>query len=176
MPRPKIRPVSPDEVKITRNGDTAIFTYADEKNMGGGMNLQIGDKIHGMTDADLLKMHNEIADDMIAARMNHEHVAIEVPIGKPQIKFDKRCNHWLMKGDVLRCFIGSSSDTDDGLMEPEIEVDDQKLSWKEFGRLLVSHEGWGMRLAIVCDDEMHEEPVIVKADSRAQYMEEHPNE
>lgn len=65
MPRPKIRPVSPDEVKIAREGDTAVFIYADEATMGGGMHLKIGEKIHGMTDGDLLKMHNDMAEGMM---------------------------------------------------------------------------------------------------------------
>lgn len=176
MPRPKFRAVSPDEVKITRDGDTAVFTYADEETLGGGMHLKIGEKICKMSDADLLKMHNEMAENMVAARMQYDHVSIEVPHGKPQIEFDKQCDQWSMKGDVLRCFISSNSDTDDGRMEPEIEIDGKKLSWKEFGRMLMTFEGWGMRLAIMPDDEMHEAPEIVIVDSRQKYMEENPRD
>lgn len=140
MPRPKFRPVSPDEVKITRNGDTAIFTYADQKTMGGGMNLKVGDKIHGMTDAELLQMHNDMAEGMIADRQRYESVAVEVPVGKPQIEFDKQFDHWSMRGDVLRCYVAHDSDNH-GL--PMIEVDDKKLTWDDFGRMLMTYEGCG---------------------------------
>ena len=172
MPRPKIRLVSPDEVKISREGDTAVFTYADEKNMGSGMHLKIGEKIHKMTDSDLLERHNEIAASMLTSRIDYDHVAVEIPVGKPQIEFDKCFNQWSMKGDVIRGYIGCNSDTEDGAMEPAIEVDGKIVSWKEFGKMLMTFEGWGMRLAIMPDDEMHVEPKIVIADSREEYMKE----
>ncbi len=173
MPRPIFRSVSPDEVKISREGDTAVFTYADQKTMGCGMNLKIGDKIHGMTDADLLQMHNEMAERVLAARETFDSVCVEVPPGLPQVEYRKNTRTWSPKGDVLRCFIDNDPDNYE---EPMIEIDDKKLTWKEFGRMLMSYEGWGMRLAIMPDDEMHEEPVIVKSESRAKYMEENPND
>ena len=61
-------------------------------------------------------------------------------------------------------------------MEPAIEVDGKIISWKEFGRMLMTFEGWGMRLAIVPDDEMHVQPEIVMADSREAYMKENPRD
>jgi hypothetical protein len=170
MPRPKIRPVSPDEVKISRDGDSAVFVYADEATMGGGMNLKIGDKIHKMTDSELLKLHNEMAEGMQMARMSYENIAVEVPPGKPQIKYDRRTETWSPKGDVLRCYI--TSRRRDGESEPMIEIDKQKLTWEEFGRSLLVHEGWGMRITFCPDDEMHEQPEIVIADSRQKYMDE----
>jgi hypothetical protein len=44
--------------------------------------------------------------------------------------------------------------------EPVIQVDDHDLTWKEFGRRLTTHAGWGMRIVFVPDDEIHEEPQI----------------
>ena len=171
MPRPKIRPVSPDEVKITREGDTAVFTYADETTMGGGMHVKMGEKLHKMTDADLLKMHNEMAENILAARHEYDHVAVEVPPGLPQVEYDAQCETWSPKGDVLRCCIGYDPDH---YNEPMVEIDDKKLTWKEFGKMLMTHEGWGMRLVLMPDDEMHKEPDFVKAESREKYMEENP--
>ncbi len=44
MPRPSIRAVSRDEVKISHDSDSAIFVYADET-MGAGMSLKIGPEV-----------------------------------------------------------------------------------------------------------------------------------
>lgn len=44
--------------------------------------------------------------------------------------------------------------------EPVIHIDDHELSWREFGRLLTTHAGWGMRIVFVPDDEVHETPQI----------------
>lgn len=41
-----------------------------------------------------------------------------------------------------------------------IDVDDRTLSWHEFGKLLTSFAGWGMRLIVVPDDELHKTPRI----------------
>ncbi len=83
-----------------------------------------------------------------------------------QIEYNKRFGQWSMRGDVLRCFIGDTSDTEDGTIEPEIEIDDKKLSWQEFGRMLTTFAGWGMRVVIVPDDELHEIPDIRVMESR----------
>lgn len=165
MPRPKLRAVGSDEVKMTREGDTAVFTYADEK-MGGGMYLKIGPKIEKMTDEELLELHNDMARSIETHRREYEHIAVEIPIGKPQLEYDKRFSQWSMRGDVLRCCIGDGGINEDGLTEPEIEIDDVKLSWSEFGRMLTSFAGWGMRLVIVPDDELHETPDIRVMESR----------
>src|SRR3990167_1863429 len=113
MPRPKSRVVGSDEVKIAREGDTAVFTYADEK-MGGGMNIEIGPKIAKMTDEELLELHNDIVRSREAHCRAYEHIAVEIPVGKPQIEYDKRFGQWSMRGDVLRCYIGDTGVNDDG--------------------------------------------------------------
>jgi hypothetical protein len=43
---------------------------------------------------------------------------------------------------------------------PIVYIDDRELSWKEFGRLVTTYAGWGMRLIVVPDDELDEEPRI----------------
>jgi hypothetical protein len=50
--------------------------------------------------------------------------------------------------------------------EPIIEIDDQKLSWDEFGQMLTTYAGWGMRLTIVPDDETHLTPKVVIQNQR----------
>jgi hypothetical protein len=49
---------------------------------------------------------------------------------------------------VLRCII------DDGGPNGEviIHIDDQELSFREFGRLLSVHAAWGMRIAFVPEE------------------------
>ena len=58
---PKLRRphvASPDEVKITRNGDTAVFEYADPRVATTHFTLEAG-KLAKMNDADLLAYWNE---------------------------------------------------------------------------------------------------------------------
>ena len=54
------------------------------------------------------------------------------------------------------------SHVDDGGPEGEITVhiDDQELSLREFGRLLSTHAGWGMRIAFVPSELVEEEPEV----------------
>jgi hypothetical protein len=42
---------------------------------------------------------------------------------------------------------------------PVVHIDDKELSWQEFGRMLATYAGWGMRIKFVPDDSTHEEPV-----------------
>ena len=143
-----------DQVHISRENEEAIIEYADPEI--STTHFRLGPAIHTMTDHEILKRFNETiaARDQLAAE--YEHVAIEIPPGKPQIEyFDKGCQ-WTPRGDVLRCII-----SDGGLdNEPVIYIAQHELSWKEFGRLLTTYAGWGMRVAFVPDDETHIEPFI----------------
>src|SRR5678816_725372 len=62
------------------------------------------------------------------------------------------------RGGVLRCVIHDGGG-DDG-REPVIEIDDKELTWSEFGRMLTTYAGWGMRVVFVPDDRTHEKPTI----------------
>ena len=57
---------------------------------------------------------------------------------------------------MLRCII------DDAGPEGEvtIHIDDQELSLREFGRLLRVHAGWGMRIALVPEEFVTENPTV----------------
>lgn len=61
-------------------------------------------------------------------------------------------------GDVLRCHITDCGEGEDGPVA--IYIDDKEYSLREFGEILRMYAGWGMRVAFVPDDEVHEEPVI----------------
>jgi hypothetical protein len=59
-------------------------------------------------------------------------------------------------GDVLRCIIDDRGP--DG--EVVIQIDDQELSLREFGRLLRVHAGWGMRIAFVPEEFVTDNPTV----------------
>jgi hypothetical protein len=149
---------SPDEVRITRepDGETAVIEYAEDDI--GATHFKIGPALKGMTDAAVLERFNETIAAMDQARRDYKHVAVEVPIGQPQIEWSELANQWCARGDVLRCTIHDGGG-DDG-REPVIEIDDKQLSWSEFGRMLTTFAGWGMRLVVVPDDQTHEKPTI----------------
>jgi hypothetical protein len=147
-----------DEVRITRepDGETALIEYADDAI--SGTHFKLGPALHTMTDAEVLERFNDMIAAMEEVRQDYKHLAIEVPIGQPQIEWSELADQWCARGDVLRCVIHDGGG-DDG-REPLIEIDDKRLTWAEFGRMLTTFAGWGMRLVIVPDDETHERPTI----------------
>jgi hypothetical protein len=151
MKKPRV--ASLDEVRITRDGEAALIEFADETI--GSTRLGLGPKIKGMTDAEILESFNEWQRAMEYSRATYNHVAVEIPVGMPQIEYSAQCDQWTPRGDVLRCVI-----EDDEAGEAVIHVDDQELSLEKFGRLLRTYAGWGMRIVFVPDDSTHEEPVI----------------
>jgi hypothetical protein len=149
---------SPDEVRITRkpDGETALIEYAEEDI--GATHFKIGPALTAMTDAEVLERFNETITVMDEVRRDYKHVAIEVPIGQPQIEWSDLASQWCARGDVLRCTIHDGGGDDQ--REPVIEIDDKQLSWSEFGRMLTTFAGWGMRLVVVPDDQTDEKPTI----------------
>jgi len=119
------------------------------------MHLTIGPQVQQMTDAEILTMFNQVIASQEALLLEHDGVAIEIPVGKAQVKYDQQCDQWVPVGDVLRCII---EDNEDG--EAVIWIDDQELSLRDFGRLLTTHSGWGMRIAFVPQEFVDEEPQI----------------
>ena len=41
-----------------------------------------------------------------------------------------------------------------------VGIDDQELSLQEFGRMLTTRAGWGMRLEFVPEDQLHRRPTL----------------
>jgi hypothetical protein len=113
-----------------------------------------------MTDEEILLVFNQT----IAAQIRNrdelgEYVAIEVPVGSPQVKYDAgTVNQWSPRGGVLQCFIEDVGG-EDGLL-PVIHIDDREFTWDEFGKMLCTHAGWGMRIVFVSDDELEQTPNI----------------
>ena len=108
-----------------------------------------------MTDREILDRFNADIRATEALAADYQHVAVEVPPGRPQIAYFSRGDQWTPRGDVLRCVIDEGPDR-----MPLIHVDDHELSWAEFGTLLLTYGGWGMRIVFVPDDRLDEEPEI----------------
>ena len=142
-----------DQVKITRKGEVAVIEYADPDL--GGTNLTLGPKIHAMTDQDILDTHNEILETIDELRATTEHVAREIPVGRPQLEYSARSDQWVPRGDVVRCVV-----TCDDNGRALVDIDGREFTMEEFGKMLLSHEGWGMRLTFVDEAHVDEAPAI----------------
>jgi hypothetical protein len=60
------------------------------------------------------------------------------------------------RGDVLRCIVAGDGLGDDVF----VCIDEKELTLKEFGKLLSTYSGWGMRITFVPEDELENEPKI----------------
>ncbi len=116
------RHASPNEVKISREGDGAIVEFADPTI--SKTQFKIGLQIRQMSDQAILDMFN----DMIAARdqlaVEYENNVIEIPPDQPQIEYSERSDQWAPRGDLLRCFIEDGGP--DG--EVTVQLDDLPIS------------------------------------------------
>src|ERR687892_2092634 len=90
-----------DLVRISRQGDTAVIEYLDPNVYT--THLTIGPEIQDMSDQEILDLHNRclLAEEWLAAE--YEHIAVEIPPGRPQIKYLAPARQWVPRGDVLRC-------------------------------------------------------------------------
>lgn len=154
MPRPKKPHIAAiDEVTISRDGEYADIVYHDPS--VGGVNLKIGPEIDSMTDRDILDCHNRVVAAMQHAVETYRHVAVEVPPGSPQVSYSEQCDQWVPRGDVLRCMIH-----DEEGRRPVIEIDDREFTLEEFGTMLTTYSGWGMRIVFVPDSDLEKSPDI----------------
>lgn len=149
----KPRRASLEEVRITRDGETAVIENADPD--VSVVHLAVGPQIEDMSDAAILELFTWTmeAQDQVAA--GFDRVVIEIPPGRTQIRYSEECDQWVPRGQALRCLID-----DDENGELVIHVDDQALGLDKFGRLLKTYAGWGMRIAFVPDDHLTEEPEV----------------
>jgi hypothetical protein len=160
MPRKnKPRIARLDQVKISREGEDAIIEFLDSS--VATTHLRIGPQVQDMTDEEILLVFNRT----LAAQLRHrdelgEYVAVEIPVGSPQVKYHpETVNEWVPRGNVLRCVIEDGGGEDGTL--PVIHVDDREFTWQEFGRMLCTYAGWGVRLVFVPEDELDRTPKTV---------------
>jgi hypothetical protein len=111
-----------DQVRITRDGDIATIDHSDP-NLSGA-HITIGPAIATMTDADIVKVYNDILDSQWALLQNWDKTVVEEPPGEPQIDYHETSDQWAPRGDVLRCIIHDAGPNG----EVTIHIDDQELS------------------------------------------------
>jgi len=142
-----------NEVRIKKEGEYAVIRYREPD--VGSVRLKIGPELEEMTEQDILDLHNRILEKQAEMVAQYEHIAIEIPPGKPQLKWFREGAYWTPRGDVLRCEV---SDNEEG--EAVIYIDDKELSLGEFGEALTVFAGWGMRIVFVPENELEKEPRI----------------
>jgi len=143
-----------EEVTISRDSDTAIITYRDPD--VATTYFKLGTEVERMADREILDLFNQNIDARELLAATYHHVAIEVPVGQPQIKYFAAGDQWAPRGDVLRCIIeGDGLDNEDF-----VYIDDQALTLREFGKLLSTYSGWGMRITFVPEDNLENKPEI----------------
>ena len=109
MPRiKKPQQASLEEVRIEREGEYAVITFADETI--GGMHLRLGPEVQQMSDIEILECFNEVVAAMDTSVNAWDRTVIEIPVGKPQIEFASTSEQWVPVGDVLRCIIDEGED------------------------------------------------------------------
>jgi len=141
-----------NQVTIRREGGDAIIDFHDSTS--ATTHFRIGPAVHRMSDQQILDRFNKI----IAAEHSAggRHVALEIPPGRPQIRYFKRADQWVPRGGVLRCIVDDSGP--DG--EAVIHIDDHALSLSEFGRLLCTYSGWGVRITFVPEEGLDSAPRV----------------
>lgn len=145
--------VRPDEVTVTREGEAAVIRYKD-----AGVpttHLTIGPALSTLSDAQIVERYNDMLRAQAALAANYKHIAVEVPLGSPQIRYCETAQQWTPRGQVLRCEI-----LDDADRQVVFGIDDQELSLEDFGRLLVVYAGWGMRIEFVPNDRLQHRPAL----------------
>lgn len=154
MRKKRPRPASPDQVRITREGETAVIEYADPSIRV--VNLQVGPSLAQMTDAEVLELFNDMLEAQAQIAAGVDPTLTEIPAGFPQIEYSERSDQWVPRGQVLRCHIEGA--VEEGTI---IQIDDIELDMAAFGRMLQVFSGFGMRIAFVDEEEVMEEPEIV---------------
>ena len=81
----RLRPVSLDQVRITREGETAVIEYADPS--AQVVSLQVGPSLAAMTDAQVLKLFNDMLEAQAEIAAGVDPTLIEIPPDLPQIEY-----------------------------------------------------------------------------------------
>ena len=141
-----------EDVTIRRQGHDAIIDFHDPAI--ATTHFRLGVSVRRLSDQQILDRFNEIvAAEQRAAAV---HVTVEIPPGCPQIQYVPAADQWAPRGAILRCVIDDSGPRGEAV----VHIDDQSLSLQEFGRLLCTYAGWGMRIAFVPEDDLDREPRI----------------
>jgi hypothetical protein len=141
------------EVRLIRNGDVVEIHYPESDIPV--THLTIGHRLATMTDQEVIDIWNDGLRAKAELAAEYNHVAVEIPLGSPQMEYHELSGQWVPRGDVLRCLVNDDQDR-----MPVIEIDDHELTWEQFAKLVVVYAGWGMRITFVPDDEIHRHPRV----------------
>ena len=144
---------TPADVTINRSGESAVITNRDPAVRP--VVFAIGPDIDRCSDAEILARFNDSLHAARAQTEGRQHVVVEIPRGHAQLEYFAPAGQWVPRGAVLRCLLDESPEG-----EPVIYIDDRALSLSEFGGLLRTYTGWGMRIVFVEDDNA--EPPLVE--------------
>lgn len=146
-------------MRISRDREQATIEYHDPTIATA--HLKIGPQVHRMTDEEILLLFNRTVAAQIRTRDElGEYIAIELPAGSPQVEYHPgTVNQWSRRGGVLRCSIDEGGGDDGSL--PVVRIDERDFSWDDFGKMLCTYAGWGMRIVFVPDDELEQTPKVV---------------
>jgi hypothetical protein len=140
------------DVTIKRSGESAVITYRDPAVRP--VVFAIGRDIDRCSDAEILARFNDSLHAARAQTEGRQHVVVEITRGNAQLEYFVPAGQWVPRGAVLRCLIDESPEG-----EPVIYIDDHALSLSEFGGLLRTYTGWGMRIIFV-EDDIAERPLV----------------
>ncbi len=143
-----------DQIRIRRTSEGAVIEYLDPAILP--VVISVGPDADRLSDAELLDHHNTHLREAEALTKGRQHVVVEIPPGRRQIEYSLSSGQWVPRGGVLRCLI----DENPSDRQPVIHVDDHELSWQDFGRLLLTYAGWGVRVTFVPDDQTIETAVV----------------
>ena len=82
------RPASPDQIRITREGETAVIEYADPTIRV--VNLRVGPSLAAMNDAEVLELFNDMLEAQAEIAAGVSPTLTEIPPGLPQINVVRR--------------------------------------------------------------------------------------
>ena len=80
------------EVRFVRNGETLQVHYPEAEIPI--YNIHIGPELAGMSEQELVDAWNERLRQMTQHAADYKHVAIEVPMGSPQIELCQHSGEW----------------------------------------------------------------------------------
>jgi hypothetical protein len=150
----KPHPASLDEVKISRAGADAVVEFREP---GIAVtHLRLGGRLRSMSDGEILECFNQSLRDQAETARAGDHAALEIPPGRPQIEFFAPGRQWVPRGSVLRCVIDDSGPAGEAV----VHVDDVELPLADFGKMLCTFSGWGMRICFVPEERLAEDPRI----------------
>jgi hypothetical protein len=154
FPRRRPHVASPDEVRITREEGSAIIEYGNPEI--ATTYFTIGEaRLATMTDADVLALWNSGLAAQDELRRSLTYVATEVPVGEQQLRQSEHTGEMVARGEIVRCVIEGAPESAGDVF---VSVDGRDLTLLEFAKMLSSYQGWGMRIEIVPDDELHQRP------------------